>query len=241
LGYPDQAWRTSQNTLALARELLHPFSLVFGQFQVATFHQFRRDVSETRKLAEALQGLAVEHGFAQHLASALVLQGWGLAERGHGEEGLAQIRQGLADPGAIPPFWRVYFLALLAEACGRAGKAEQGLTALAEALEAVADKGIGYYEPELHRLKGELLLARYPGNAEQAEACFRQAGTIARRQSAKSLELRAAVSLNRLLQSHGKPEEARPLLAEIYGWFTEGFDTADLRVAKALLEGLSRG
>src|SRR5262249_40599106 len=126
-----------------------------------------------------------------------------------------------------------------AEVCGRAGKIEEGLDALAEALRAVDDKGIGYYEPELHRLKGELLLARAPAKQADAEACFRQAIDIARRQSAKSLELPAALSLGPLYHQQGKKEEAHRMLAEIYGWFAEGFDTADLQEAKALLQAVS--
>ena len=148
-------------------------------------------------------------GFPSYVAAGSILQGWALAERGHGEEGLAQIRQGLAAP-AMTAFIHVYFLALLAEACGKAGKVEEGLAALAEALRAVDDKGIGFYEPELHRLKGELLLARAPENPSDAEACFRQAIAIARRQRAKSLELRAVMSLSRLLQGARQARRSPP-------------------------------
>jgi predicted ATPase len=238
LGYPDQALRKSRESLAMARELSHPFSLAHAQFQVGLFHQFRRDVSETQALAEPLQRLAAEQGIASYLSAGSVLRGWALAERGHGEEGLAQIHQGLAAP-APTAFSRVHFLALLAEAYGRAGKVEEGLAALAEALRAVDDKGIGFYEPELHRLKGELLLARGPEHSSDAEACFRRAIAIAHRQRAKSLELRAVMSLSRLDHQQGEPADARPMLAEVYGWFTEGFDTADLREAQALLQAVS--
>ena len=236
LGYPDQALEKSRKSLALARELSHPYSLAWTRLQVGTLHQFRRDSSETQEQAEALQGLSDEQGLPHHLAAGSILRGWALAERGHGEEGLAQMRQGLDASSMSPLFWRVHFLALLAEVSGRAGKIEEGLDALAEALRAVDDKGIGYYEPELHRLKGELLLARGPENSADAEACFRQAIAIARRQRARSLELRAVMSLSRLYHGQGKQDEVRPILAEIYGWFTEGFDTVDLREAKALLQ-----
>jgi predicted ATPase len=239
LGYPDQAGRRSQETLALARELLHPLSLAVARFQTGTFHQFRRDVSETRELADALLALAAEQGFAFHRAAGSVLQGWALAEQGHGEAGLAQIRQGLAASGVIPLFVRGYFLALLAEACGKAGKVEEGLAALAEALRAIENTGIGFYEPELHRLRGELLLARAPEHPTDAEVCFQQAIVIARRHSAKSLELRAVLSLSRLYHQQGKKEESHQMLAEIYGWFTEGLDTVDLREAEALLQEVS--
>jgi hypothetical protein len=122
------------------------------------------------------------------------------------------------------------------EVYGKAGKVEDAFAAMAEALKGVEDTGIGFYEPELHRVKGELLLAGGPENLWDAEAAFRQAVASARRQRSKSLELRAIVSLCRLLQEQGKGDEARPMLAEIYGWFTEGFDTADLQEARALLQ-----
>jgi predicted ATPase len=129
-------------------------------------------------------------------------------------------------------------LALLAEAYGEVGQTEEGLTVLAEAL-AVADKtGERYWEAELYRLKGELLLVLSAEKHTEAESCFRQALDIARHQEAKSLELRAATSLSRLWQRQGKGAEAQQLLVPIYGWFTEGFDTVDLRKAKALLEAL---
>jgi hypothetical protein len=146
-------------------------------------------------------------------------------------------------------------LALLAEAYGRVGQTEEGLRALAEALVAVAKTGECFYEAELYRLKGELMLKQFgvwspefgvtnpqfptPNPQTEAEACFQKAVEIARRQQAKSLELRAVMSLSRLWQSQGKKEEARRMLAEIYGWFTEGFDTTDLKKAKALLEELT--
>ena len=136
-------------------------------------------------------------------------------------------------------YWRITFLLLLADAYGRGGKADEGLAILAEALGGVEKTGICFYEPEMHRLKGELLLARAPEHPTDAEACFRQAIALARRQGANSWELRAVLSLSRLYHQQGKKEEARPMLAEIYGWFTEGFDTADLQEAKALLQAVS--
>jgi predicted ATPase len=134
---------------------------------------------------------------------------------------------------------RPYFLALLAEAYGKGGQAEEGLAVLAEALEVVHHTGERWWEAELYRLKGELLLAVFAENHVEAEACFQQALAITRRQQAKSLELRAAISLSHLWQQWGKRAEAYDLLAPIYGWFTEGFDTADLREAKALLDALA--
>ena len=127
---------------------------------------------------------------------------------------------------------------LLAEAYGEVGQTEAGLTVLAEALAVVDNTGERYWEAELYRLKGELLLRR-ASPTEEVEAWFQQALDVARHQQAKSLELRAAMSLSRLWQQQGKRAEARELLAPIYGWFTEGFDTADLQEAKALLEALA--
>jgi predicted ATPase len=133
---------------------------------------------------------------------------------------------------------RPHFLALFAEAYGQVGQTEAGLTAVAEALAAVHNTGERWWEAELHRLQGELLLRR-ASPTEEGEACFRQALEMARQQQEKSLELRAATSLSRLWQREGKRAEAYALLAPIYGWFTEGFDTADLQAAKALLEELA--
>jgi predicted ATPase len=191
-------------------------------------------------LAEALVRLSAEQGLPTYWAGGSVLRGWALAEGGHAEEGIAQVRQGLSAWTGSPHFyWRILLLPLVAEAYGKGGKVEEGLAVLTEALRAVEDTGVRLYEPEMHRLQGELLLARAPGNPTEAEACFRQAIAIAGRQGARSLELRAVLSLSRLFHLQGKEEEARPMLAEIYGWFTEGFDTVDLQEAKALLEVIS--
>jgi predicted ATPase len=156
---------------------------------------------------------------------------------GYQEAELAEIR--LAAQAMSTHWQRVYFLAPLAELYGKGGRATEGLAVLAEALRTIEDTGWRFYEPEINRLKGELLLIGAPDNPEEAEACFRQAIAVARRQSAKSLELRAVMSLSRLYQKQGKQAEARQMLAEIYGWFTEGFDTVDLLEAKALLQAVS--
>jgi predicted ATPase len=239
LGYPDPAWRRCQEGLALARELSHPTTLAHARFQIAMFHQFRRDLSATREQAEALQELATEHGLPTYLAVGSVLHGWALAEEGKAQEGAAQIRQELAGSAMKAFNLRGYFLALLAEAHGKGGKAQEGLDAVVEALQMAEVTGTRHHEPELHRLKGELQLAHASAEQADAEACFRQAIEVARQQSAKSLELRAVMSLSRLYHQQGKKEEARQVLAEIYGWFTEGFDTVDLREAKALLQAVS--
>ena len=169
-----------------------------------------------------------------------VLRGSVLTAQGAWAEGLAQMREGLAAwrTRGLRLFW-FWFHALLAEACGRAGQVEEGLRVLEEALEALQTAEDRFYEAEVYRLKGALLLARSAEQHAEAETCLRQALDIARQQQAKSLELRAAMSLSRLWQQQGKRDEARELLAPVYGWFTEGFDTADLQEARTLLEELA--
>jgi predicted ATPase len=184
--------------------------------------------------------LSTEQRFPYWLTYGTILRGWALTAQGEGAEGIAQMRQGLVARRALgAELHRPYFLSLLAEADGKVGQIEEGLTVLNEALDAVNKTEERYWEAELHRRKGELLLMKQGQKVVEAEECFRQALDTARRQQAKSLELRAAMSLSRLWQQHGKKEEAHQLLAEICGWFTEGFDTADLKEAKVLLEELA--
>jgi predicted ATPase len=234
LGYPEQAFQMSQEAVALAREISHTSSLALALIFEAVVHQFCRDAERARQQAEAAIALATEQEHASWLAFGTALRGWALTQQGQAEEGIVQLRQGVAGWGAaclgcLHP----YFLALLAEAYARIGQREEALTTLAEALAITEQTHEGFAEAELHRLKGELLL-----EPAEAEACFHQAIEIARRQKAKSFELRAVLSLSRLWQQQGKRAEARALLAEIYGWFTEGFDTADLQEARALLDEL---
>jgi predicted ATPase len=204
-------------------------------------HQFRREGHAAQERAEATIALSNEQGFPFYLVWGTIPRGWVLAEQGQGEEGIAQIREGLAAYRAMgAEVYRPYFLALLAEAYGKVGQTEEGLTVLTEALEAVDRTGERYYEAELYRLKGKLVLqsgVRGPGS--EVEECFLKAIEISRRQQAKSLELRAATSLGRLWQHQGKKAEAHELVSEIYHWFTEGFDTKDLQDAKTLLEELA--
>jgi predicted ATPase len=248
LGYPDQALQRSHEALTLARKLVHPFSLACVLFFAAWLYQLRREWPLTHERAEAAIVLGVEQGFALLVAGGTIFRGWALAQRyaergagqGQREEGMAQMQQGLAAWHATgAAVFRPYGLALLAEAYAQVGRCEAGLTLLAEALAVTNDTGEHRWEAELHRLKGELLLARSAEHDTEPEACFRQALDIARRQQAKSWELRAAMSLSRLWQRQGKRDAARQVLAEVYGWFTEGFDTADLQEAKALLDALA--
>jgi class 3 adenylate cyclase/predicted ATPase len=239
LGYPDQALQQSHKALTMAQELAHPFSLTYALGFAALGHQFRREGQATQVQAEASGALAGEQGFAFFLAFGTVLRGWALAEQGQSDAGMLQMREGMAacrTTGAEAD--RPYFLALVAEAYGRGRWYDEGLAMLEEALALADQYEERYWEAEIHRLKGELLLARSAENQIEAEACLHKALDIARRQQAKSLELRAAMSLARLWQQQGKCAEARELLAPIYSWFTEGFDTSDLQEAKALLEDL---
>ena len=173
----------------------------------------------------------------QWAAQGTILRGRVLAEQGHVVEGIAQIQQGLAAYRATgSALLQPYFLALLSEAHQRAGQAEAGLTVLAEALRLVDNTGERWYQVELYRLKGELLLDLPTEHYAEAALCVQQALALARQQQAKSLELRAAMRLARLWQQQGKADAAQQLLVESYGWFTEGFDTADLQEAQGLLQ-----
>ena len=251
-----QALQNSVAARTLGQELSYPYSLAGARGYAALLHQLRRERPLTQEWAEAGLTLAHEHGFPLWFGQGTVLQGWALAEQGQSKEGITQIRQALATCQAIGAgMHQSYYLALLAEAYGKAGQAEDGLATLAEALTVMDKSGEHFYEAELYRLKGKLVSqsgVRGPESENpntqhltlstqaetEAEACFLKAIEIAQRQQAKSLELRAVMGLSRLWQRQGKRAEARQLLAEIYGWFTEGFDTKDLQEAKVWLEEL---
>jgi TOMM system kinase/cyclase fusion protein len=238
-GFPEQSLRRAQEALALAQDLSHLFTLASVRSFVARVYQLRRESRGIREQAEAAIALSSEQGFPLWVAFSTSLRGWALMVQGNPEEGVAQIRQGLdAYSATAAAAWRPYFLALLAEASKEAGQVQEGLTVLDEALALVNRTEERNHEAELHRLKGQLLLQQSSSNASEAESCFHQAISIAQHQSAKSWELRAATSLAKLWRSQGKRDEARELLAPVYSWFTEGFDTADLIDAKTLLDEL---
>lgn len=243
LGYPDQAVQRSREALALAQEVHHPFSIALAQDYAAMLQQFRREQHTANTHAEMALTVCTEQGFAYYLAWATIIQGWVVAETGRREEGRAQMHQGLTTLQATGGGLRIpYYLALLAEAYGNHGEPGEGLHVLADAFDHVQHTGECWWEAEFHRRKGELLLqgaGRRRQAAETPEACFHRALEVARRQQAKALELRAAMSLSRLWQQQGKHDAARQMLAEVYGWFSEGFDTVDLQEAKALLEQLA--
>jgi len=262
LGYPDRGREGSHEALARAHRLSHPFRLAWTLNFSAMLAQLRQEEQIVQERAEALIVLSSEQGFPYWLALGTIWRGWALAQQGQVEEGISQIRQGIAAYQATgAELAQPYWLALLAESYGKAGQVKEGLDVLIEALAAADKSGERFYEAELYRLKGELVLqsevrsqdksgvrsprsevtnpqSPTPNPQSEAEACFLKAIEISRKQQAKSLELRAAVSLSRLRQQQGKQREAHQMLSEIYNWFTEGFDTKDLQEAKTLLEEL---
>jgi predicted ATPase/class 3 adenylate cyclase len=240
LGYPDQALWQQHAAYTLAQEVAHPPSLAFTRMLTAIAHLLRREAHAAHEQAEALRALATEQGFALFEAMGGILRGGTRTALGQGGEHSGQICQDLAavrETGTA--LWEPYFLALLAEAYQHEGQVEAGLATLAEALAAAQATGERWGEAELYRLRGELLLMPPCHDIPQAETCFQQALTLARGQQAKSWELRAAVSLARLWQQQSKRDEAHALLMPAYGWFTEGFDMADLQEARAVLEELA--
>jgi predicted ATPase len=243
LGYPEQAGLLSHEALANARALEHIFTKSYALYFSSMLAAFGHQVEAVEQQAQALSALSEEQGLAFWLAYATALDGWTQTLRGHGEQGLPLMAKGMADAQSIgSDVFRSFLWTLLAEASAEDGQAPKGLRVLDETLAFVDTTGECFWEAEVYRLKGKLILHAECGvqNAEgTAAGCFQQARGVARRQQAKSLELRAAMSLSRLWQAQGKKEEARNLLSEVYGWFTEGFDTEDLIETKALLDELS--
>jgi predicted ATPase len=239
LGYPEQALSRSQEALALARELDHPFSLVDVLcYAGCMLNEMRRDAQALKEDAEEMVRLSDEMSLRAWLPLGTCFGGAALAVLGQVQEGMAQMREGMAAcQSRDVELYLPKTLCSLAEAQAKAGHPEEGLITLAGALALVEETDERHWEAELYRLKGELLLAQ--GNDAQAEASLEKAIQVAQHQQAKSWELRATVSLARLWQKQGRIDEARQMLAEIYGWFTEGFDTLDLQEARALLEELS--
>jgi predicted ATPase len=278
-GYPDQALKRNHEALRLAQEVAHPFSLAHALNFTAGVHLFRGEKQAAQERVETLIRLSSEQGFLYFLGWGTFMRGWALAEQGQGEEGIVQIRQGMdaCQTTGAEGMTSLYFTSL-AKAYGEKAQVREGLTVIAEALALVDKIGERYCEAELYRLKGELLLTQEgkeasqkakvkaqkskietdprplpPDHQGEAEACFLKAIEIAQKQQAKSLELRAVMSLARLRQQQAmqgesrntnhesriRLDEAHRILSEVYNWFTEGFDTKDLQEAKALLESLS--
>jgi predicted ATPase len=252
-GYPDQALKRSRGALSLAEILSHPYSLAYARGIAAAVHQFRKEGEETQNLAAASLGVASEHGFPFWSAFQTVLLGWVLVKQGKIDEGIAQMSRGMEMYRATgAELLRPYLIGLLAESVAEGGSTERGLGLLAEALDTVEKTGERFYEAELYRQKGELLFRSHSEGSElpdvtggslrycEIETCFLRAINVAGRQQAKWFELRATMSLARLRHSQGRKEEARAMLANSYSWFTEGFDTADLKDAKVLLREVNQ-
>jgi class 3 adenylate cyclase/predicted ATPase len=236
LGYPEQACEQSGKALTLARDLLHPHSLAWALNYTALLHHCRQEWDVVQERAEEATILSLEQGLQFWASCGMILHGWALTRQKQYEVGIEKMHHGLDAwhvTGAalqLTNWW-----ALLAETYGDIGRVEEGLSLLVKALSLGGKTGEHFYEAEIHRLKGQLLLQQASDNQTEAESCFHQAISIAQNQSAKSWELRAATSLARLWQAQGKRQAAFELLAPVYGWFTEGFDTADLQDAKTLL------
>ena len=238
LGYPDRAVTASRQALALGAELGHPFSRVISLGYDAMLHQFRADAKEVEARAAATMALSGD-AFPYYRAWGRILHGWALTERGEVTGGIADMREGLAAMRATgADLRRPYYLALLAEVLGKSGQVDEALSLIEEGLRFSASSREHWRDAELHRLAGELLLARSAPDRD-AETRFHQALAIARGQKARMLELRAAVSLGRLLQRRGECEDAREIIAKVYGWFTEGSDSRDVTQARALLAELT--
>jgi predicted ATPase/class 3 adenylate cyclase len=234
LGYPDLAAAEVEEALALAGKLGHPFSRGYALIFSGLLANDCGDLTWLqRNLAALAEQAEKKEGWGFWEPWRIVLEGWALTERGEAQAGTEVMRRGLASMAATGTLvYYPYFMALLARGLAEMGAVDEGLAAISEAQEMAKRTEDHFWDAELHRLRGEFVLAR-PGNEEEAEKCFREALEVARRQGARSLELRAATSLAR----HRRGEESLRLLKELYGWFTEGFDTADLREARALLEG----
>jgi adenylate cyclase len=236
LGYPARGHDESLASLTLAHELDHPTSIIVALVWACVFRDLRRERREVVEHARALIALATEHASSQWLAAGTIMEAAARAEPGAGDAAIAQIRSGLAAYRSTGAHLFVpYFLSLLARTCLEAGQPGDGLRVIGEALERSRATGERVWEPELLRLEGELRLAASPHDGAAALACFRHAIEIARRQSARSWELRAALSLARHLAADSRLEEGRRTVSAVHGGFTEGFDTADLRDAAAFL------
>ena len=243
LGFPDQALQQMDLALALGRDLAHPPSLVHALWSAAELRYMRREPRAIEECTALLEPIAAQHGSVVVLANATMLRGWALVARGFADEGLAELRKGLSQWRSTGSQYQVpNRLARAADAFRAARQIEEGLVLVDEAIGLVEKGASRWEESEVHRLKGELLQASAGDltNSSECERCFNRALDVARRQSAKLLELRAASSLARLWRVQGKCEQARDLLGSIYGWFTEGFDTTDLKGAKALLDKLAK-
>ena len=241
LGFPDRAQQLIEEALALAsREESRPFSRASTLAFAAMVHVFRREAASAQARTETTMEICLEQRITYWLEWARVVHGWALAAQGQGEDGITEVRRGLEAFRALRSrSMTAKLLALQAEVYAGLGRPDEALSTIGEAFDIMERKRGPWWEAELHRLRGKLVLAQSGNGHAEAEKAFSRALDTARHQEAKSLELRAATSLARLWQARGKTAAARDLLAPVYGWFTEGFDTADLREAKVLLDELA--
>jgi len=239
LGHPEEARSWSRQALDWSRQLHHPHNLAFALNYAALLRLLERTEASAKDLLDELTSVAAEHRFPVWLAQASIMRGFVLAAQGDAAEGLALARQGVVDRAATGACWNeTFFLDLLALTCERAAEAEEALAIRAAALAAASRTGERWYEAELYRHRGECVMAAGNMNPSEAEACFRQAVTLAQRQGARSWELRAALRLAQLWCDQGRPTAARDLLAPAFGRFAEGLETPDLNDAKRLLDHL---
>jgi predicted ATPase/DNA-binding winged helix-turn-helix (wHTH) protein len=244
LGYQDRAAARMRECLDYARAIDHPLSLAMACNFAATFYQYRREPDVVQQLEDVRLEQSRKHDFDLFRLLGEIYRGWLLAEQGRGEEAAAQIQHGLQVYQAIgAELGRPTFLGILADVWYRLGRSDDALSVLGEAIDLAERTGLQYWDAELRRLKGTFMLRRDRKSARKsaerdAESCFLEAIEIARRQNAKSFELRATMNLSRLWQEQGQIGRAHALLSEIYHWFTEGFGTPDLIDARALLEHL---
>jgi predicted ATPase len=239
-GYPDQAEQIADRALLHALEFGHAFTLAYTLWHIAIPAVLSRDVLRVERLANENATTSKERGFPLYLARSDVLLGWAAARQGQGADGIDRMRRGIAAATATGArLWEPFLLGLVAEALAFAGEVEEGLAELDQALARSTESGERWSDAELQRLHGDLVCRLSRPDPDGAERSFRAALSIAREQGTKGFELRAATSLARLLGNDGRRVEARELVAPVYGSFTEGFDTADVKEAKALLAELA--
>jgi hypothetical protein len=236
LGRPDEALKLVCEGLRRARQLKHSSSLALALHAACQLRHERREPEAARELAEELMALAEEHGFREMLVSGRALKAWAMTELDPSEQGIAELETIAA---SVRRLWHISLSMILANAYLHLGLGEEACVIVGDELAGIEHSGAYMEAAELRRLKGEAILMRGSAATTEPEVCFRKAIELAQGQSAKWWELRATVSLAGLLRNADRRDEARPMLAQICGWFTEGFDTADLKGARALLEELS--
>ena len=240
LGYPSSALRRAHELLIAVGRASDPNSIAIELTAYLLAHLLVRDTRMVREKADEQFSIAIEREMPFNKLAATFFRGWAMASAGAIDDGIADMRRYTSDPWVAEAPATVHMLVALAETYGKNRRAEEGLDLVARGVATAEKTGVRAADAELHRLKGELLMIKEPGNVAEAECCLRTAIDVARRQSARLFELRATVSLARLLRDTNRRDEARTMLSDIYNWFTEGFDTADRKDAKALLDELAR-